>query len=129
MNHGIRGRKFSRKTSHRKAMMVNLVKSLINHKQIITTLPKAKDLRPVAEKIITLGKLGTLHARKQAISFMYGNCPEVKELFGKVANAVKNRNGGYLRILKAGYRQGDNAEMALIEFVDNIKEASVNAKS
>lgn len=118
MNHGIRGRKFSRRGSHRTAMFMNLVKSLVQHGQIFTTLPKAKDLRPIAEKIVTLAKAGDLNARRQVISFMRGNCPEVQKLFTEVAEKVKNRNGGYLRILKAGYRKGDNAQMAMIEFVD-----------
>ncbi|MDF3047839.1 MAG: rplQ [Candidatus Midichloriaceae bacterium] len=118
MNHGIRGRKFSRKKGHRAAMLMNLVKALVRHGQIFTTLPKAKDLRPVAEKIVTLAKAGDLPARRQVISFMRGNCDEVTKLFGEVADKVKNRNGGYLRILKAGYRKGDNAQMAMIEFVD-----------
>jgi large subunit ribosomal protein L17 len=118
MNHGIKHRKFSRHSSHRTAMLMNLVKSLIKHGRIFTTLPKAKDLRPLAERVITLGKEGTLSARRQAISFMRGDCEEVKSLFSEVAEKVKNRNGGYLRIMKAGYRKGDNAPMAMIEFVD-----------
>lgn len=118
MNHGIRGRKFSRRGSHRTAMLMNLVKSLVQHGQIFTTLPKAKDLRPIAEKIVTLAKAGDLNSRRQVISFMRGNCPEVQKLFTSVAEKVKNRNGGYLRILKAGFRKGDNAQMAMIEFVD-----------
>ena len=118
MNHGIRGRKLRRRSSHRTALFMNLVKSLIKHGQIFTTLPKAKDLRPIAEKIVTLGKKDDLNARRQVISFMRGNCPEVQKLFSEVATKVKNRNGGYLRILKAGYRKGDNAQMAMVEFVD-----------
>lgn len=118
MNHGIKHRKFSRHSSHRTAMLMNLVKSLVKHGKIFTTLPKAKDIRPLAEKIITLGKDGSLNARRQVISFMRGDCPEVQTLFSDVAEKVKSRNGGYLRILKAGYRKGDNAPMALIEFVD-----------
>ncbi len=118
MNHGIRGRKLRRRSSHRAALFMNLVKELIQHGQIFTTLPKAKDLRPIAEKIVTLGKNDDLNARRQVISFMRGNCPEVQKLFSEIAAKVKNRNGGYLRILKAGYRKGDNAQMAMIEFVD-----------
>ncbi|MCE2993786.1 MAG: 50S ribosomal protein L17 [Alphaproteobacteria bacterium] len=118
MDHGIKGRKFGRRTAHRQAMFMNLVKSLIQHGRIFTTLPKAKDLRPIAEKIITLGKQGDLSSRRQVISFMRGDCAEVKKLFSEVAGKVKDRNGGYLRILKAGHRQGDNAPMAMIEFVD-----------
>ena len=119
MNHGIRGRKFGRRSEHRQSMFMNLVKALVRHEQIVTTLPKAKDLRPIAEKIITIAKDDSLAARRQVISFMRGNTEEVKKLFGEIAAKVKNRNGGYLRILKAGHRQGDNAPMAIIEFVDN----------
>lgn len=118
MNHGIRGRKFGRRSEHRQSMLMNLVKALVSHERIVTTLPKAKDLRPVAEKIITLAKQGDLAARRQVISFMKGNTPEVSKLFTTIAERVKSRNGGYLRILKAGYRQGDNSPMALVEFVD-----------
>jgi len=118
MNHGMKGRKFGRTGSHRTAMLMNLVKSLVKHEKIVTTLPKAKDIRPIAEKMITLGKDGTLTARKQAIAFMRGNCEEVTKLFDSIAKKTANRNGGYLRILKAGYRKGDSAPMAVIEFVD-----------
>lgn len=119
MNHGNRGRKFSRRSSHRTAMFLNLVKSLIQHEKIFTTLPKAKDLRPIAEKIITIAKNSQdLNAKRKVISFMRGNTIEVEKLFTSIAEKVRNRNGGYLRILKAGFRQGDNAPMALIEFVD-----------
>jgi large subunit ribosomal protein L17 len=119
MDHGNRGRKFSRRGSHRTAMLMNLVKALVRSERITTTLPKAKDLRPLAEKVITLAKRGDLHARKQVISFMRGNCDEVNKLFTTIADKVKHRNGGYLRIMKAGFRQGDNAPVAIIEFVDN----------
>lgn len=118
MDHAIRGRKFGRRSEHRTAMFMNLVKSLVKHGRVTTTLPKAKDLRPIAEKIITLAKKGDLTARRQVIAFMRGNTPEVTTLFSSVADKVKNRNGGYLRILKTGNRQGDNAPMAIIEFVD-----------
>ncbi len=118
MDHGRRGRKFGRRGAHRGAMLMNLVKALIQHEQITTTLPKAKDLRPVAEKIITLGKKGTLAARRQAISFLQGNGEEVAKLFDTIAKKCAARNGGYTRILKAGNRQGDNAPMAIIELVD-----------
>lgn len=118
MNHGTKQRKFSRRTSHRDAMFMNLVKALINHEQIKTTLPKAKDLRPIVEKIITLGKRGDLHARRQAISFFRGNTAEVQKLFSVIAEKCKDRNGGYTRILKASFRQGDNAPMAIIQLVD-----------
>jgi len=118
MNHGMRGRKFGRRKEHRAAMLMNLAKSLITHGRIFTTLPKAKDLRPVVEKLVTLGKRGDLNARRQAIAFLRGNNDAVKKLFSDVAEKNKSRNGGYLRILKSGYRQGDNAPMAMIEFVD-----------
>lgn len=118
MNHGNRGRKFRRRSSHRCAMFMNLVKSLVQHGRIFTTLPKAKDLRPVAEKIVTLAKDGDLNARRKVISFMRGNTPEVEKLFAEIAPKVRDRNGGYLRIIKTGFRKGDNAQMALIEFLD-----------
>jgi large subunit ribosomal protein L17 len=118
MKHKIKGRKFGRRSEHRTSMFMNLVKSLITHKRICTTLPKAKDLKPIAEKIITLSKDNSLSSRKKAISFMKGNCQEVNELFTNIAAKVKDRNGGYLRIIKSGYRQGDNAPLAYIEFVD-----------
>ncbi len=118
MDHGSRGRKFGRRGSHRTAMLMNLVKALITHEQITTTLPKAKDLRPVAEKIITLGKKGTLEARRQAAAYFRGYGDEVTKLFDTIAKKCANRNGGYTRILKAGNRQGDNAPMAIIELVD-----------
>jgi large subunit ribosomal protein L17 len=118
MNHGMKHRKFGRRKEHRASMIMNLVKSLVQHERIFTTLPKAKDLRPVAEKIITLAKRGDLHARRQAVSFMRGDSVVVSKLFDDIANRVKNRNGGYTRILKTGFRQGDAAPMALIELVD-----------
>ncbi len=118
MKHCVKGRKFGRTGSHRKAMLMNLVKSLLMHGKIFTTLPKAKDIRPIAEKLITVAKTGTLHARRQAISFARGNTPEVQKLFSEISEKFKDRNGGYLRIVKAGNRQGDNAPMAFIEFVD-----------
>lgn len=118
MNHGIKGRKFSRTGSHRAALIMNLVKALVRSEVITTTVAKAKDLRPVAEKIITLAKRGDLHARRQVISFMRGDCPEVSKLFSDISAKVRNRNGGYTRIIKSGYRKGDNAPMAIIELVD-----------
>lgn len=118
MDHGHRGRKFGRRSAHRSSLFMNLVKALIKHEQITTTLPKAKDLRPIVEKIITLGKKGTLAARRQAIAFMQGNTEEVVKLFDVIAKKCANRPGGYTRIVKAGNRQGDNAPMAIIELVD-----------
>jgi large subunit ribosomal protein L17 len=117
MRHGFKGRRFARSVSHRKSMFANLAVSLIEHEQIVTTLPKAKDLRPIVEKLVTLGKRGDLHARRQVIA-QIGNEDVVKRLFDTIAPRYANRNGGYLRIMKAGFRQGDNAAMAVIEFVD-----------
>ena len=117
MRHGFAGRRFSRSSSHRQAMFANLAVSLIEHEQIVTTLPKAKDLRPIVEKLVTLGKRGDLHARRQVIA-QIGNESVVKRLFDTIAPRYATRNGGYLRIMKAGFRQGDNAPMAVIEFVD-----------
>jgi large subunit ribosomal protein L17 len=117
MRHGFKGRRFARSVSHRKSMFANLAVSLIEHEQIVTTLPKAKDLRPIVEKLVTLGKRGDLHARRQVIA-QIGNEGVVKRLFETIAPRYATRNGGYLRIMKAGFRKGDNAAMAVIEFVD-----------
>lgn len=122
MMHGKRGRRFGRSSSHRQAMFANMALSLIEHEQIVTTLPKAKDLRPIVEKLVTLGKRGDLHARRQAISEL-GHLPAVRKLFDELATRYKERNGGYLRILKAGFRHGDAAPVAVIEFVDRNVEA------
>ena len=122
MRHGFAGRRLGRSVSHRKAMFSNLATSLIEHEQIVTTLPKAKDLRPYVEKLVTLGKRGDLHARRQAIS-QIGNETLVKRLFETIAPRYAQRNGGYLRIMKAGFRQGDNAAMAVIEFVERDTSA------
>jgi large subunit ribosomal protein L17 len=117
MLHGNSGRKLNRTASHRKAMFANMAASLIEHEQIVTTLPKAKEIRPIVEKLVTLGKKGDLHARRQAISQI--RSPElVAKLFAAIAPRYANRNGGYLRIMKAGFRHGDNAPLAVIEFVD-----------
>jgi large subunit ribosomal protein L17 len=120
MNHKIRGRRFGRYSAHRCALIMNLSKELIDHERVCTTLPKAKDLRPVVEKLVTLGKRGDLHARKQAISFFSGDIRIVTKLFDAIAAKCKERNGGYLRIMKCGNRKGDNAPMALIEFVEPL---------
>jgi large subunit ribosomal protein L17 len=117
MRHGNRGRKFNRTAAHRKAMFANMAAALIKHEQIVTTLPKAKDLRPVVEKLITLAKKGTLHARRQAIAQIRDEA-QVGKLFAVLAGRYSERHGGYLRVLKAGFRFGDNAPMAVIEFVD-----------
>ena len=122
MRHGNTNRKLSRTASHRKAMFANMSAALIKHEQIVTTLPKAKELRPIVEKLVTLGKRGDLHARRQVIA-QIGNEGVVKRLFETIAPRYATRNGGYLRIMKAGFRQGDNAPMAVIEFVDRDTSA------
>jgi large subunit ribosomal protein L17 len=122
MRHGYRGRRFSRTASHRKAMFMNLAQNLITHEQIMTTLPKAKDLRPVVEKLVTLGKRGDLHARRQAYAQLADE-NVVRKLFDTIAKRYARRNGGYLRIMKAGFRYGDAAPMAVIEFVDRDPDA------
>ena len=122
MRHGFRGRRFNRSAEHRKAMFANMCQALIKHEQIITTLPKAKDLRPVVEKLVTLGKRGDLHARRQAIA-QIKDVLLVKKLFDVLAPRYKERHGGYTRVMKAGFRFGDNAAMAVIEFVDRDVDA------
>jgi large subunit ribosomal protein L17 len=122
MMHGKRGRRFSRTASHRKAMFANLASSLIQHEQIVTTLPKAKDLRPIVEKLVTLAKRGDLHARRLAVSEIR-DLGSVKKLFETLGPRYKGRPGGYTRVLKAGYRHGDNASVAVIEFVDRDVDA------
>jgi large subunit ribosomal protein L17 len=111
------GRKLNRTSTARKALFANLTVALLKHEQIKTTLPKAKDLRPVAEKLITLGKRGDLHARRQAISYLRDE-KIVGKLFSVIAERYKDRQGGYTRVLKAGFRYGDAAPMAIIELVD-----------
>jgi large subunit ribosomal protein L17 len=122
MRHGFRGRRFNRTTEHRKAMFANMAAALIKHEQIVTTLPKAKDLRPVVEKLITLGKRGDLHARRLAMSKLRDEAM-VKKLFEVLGARYKDRQGGYTRVLKAGFRYGDNAPLAVIEFVDRDVDA------
>ena len=122
MRHGFKGRRFARSISHRKSMFANLAVSLLEHEQIVTTLPKAKDLRPIVEKLVTLGKRGDLHARRQAISQMR-DIAMVKKLFEVIGPRYKARNGGYTRVMKAGFRYGDSAPVAVIEFVDRDLEA------
>ena len=117
MRHALKGRKLNRTSSHRRALFMNLAQALIQHGQIKTTLPKAKDLRPIVEKLITLGKKGTLHARRQALSQLHDN-ESVKNLMGPLAERFSGRAGGYTRIVKAGFRYGDNAPLAIIQFVD-----------
>ena len=122
MRHRMRGRSFSRTSSHRKAMFESLCHALIKHEQITTTLPKAKDLRPIVEKLVTLGKRGDLHARRQAIAQMK-DLAMVKKLFDVIGPRYKDRDGGYTRVMKAGFRYGDSAPVAVIEFVDRDVEA------
>ena len=117
MRHQNSGRKLNRTASHRKAMFANMAASLILHEQIVTTLPKAKEIRPIVEKLVTLGKRGDLHARRQAIS-QIRDVAVVSKLFDAIATRYASRNGGYLRIMKAGFRHGDNAPLAVVEFVD-----------
>jgi large subunit ribosomal protein L17 len=122
MRHGKVHRKFNRTAEHRKAMFANMCAALIKHEQIVTTLPKAKDLRPVVEKLITLGKRGDLHARRQAVAELRDQSM-VKKLFEVLGPRYKERNGGYTRVLKAGFRYGDSAPVAVIEFVDRDMDA------
>ncbi|ASY62656.1 LSU ribosomal protein L17p [Sinorhizobium sojae CCBAU 05684] len=122
MRHAKAGRKLNRTASHRKAMFANMAASLIEHEQIVTTLPKAKEIRPIVEKLVTLGKRGDLHARRQAIS-QIRDVAVVSKLFDAIASRYATRNGGYLRIMKAGFRHGDNAPLAVIEFVDRDVDA------
>jgi large subunit ribosomal protein L17 len=122
MRHGFRGRRFNRTSEHRKAMFANMAAALIKHEQIVTTLPKAKDLRPVVEKLITLGKRGDMHARRLAMSKLRDEAM-VKKLFEVLGARYQERQGGYTRVLKAGFRYGDNAPLAVIEFVDRDVDA------
>ena len=117
MRHGVAGRKLNVTSSHRLAMFRNMAHALLKHEQITTTLPKAKELRPVAEKLITLGKRGGLHARRQAMARLHDE-KLVAKLFGALAERYRARPGGYCRVLRAGIRYGDAASMAVIELVD-----------
>ncbi|MDQ0474331.1 50S ribosomal protein L17 [Labrys wisconsinensis] len=117
MRHGKAHRKFNRTAEHRKAMFENMAASLIKHEQIVTTLPKAKDLRPIVEKLVTLGKRGDLHARRQAIAQLQDEVI-VTKLFDVLGKRYAGRQGGYTRVLKAGFRHGDSAPVGVIEFVD-----------
>ena len=122
MRHGKVHRKLNRTAEHRKAMFANMCAALIKHEQIVTTLPKAKELRPIVEKLVTLGKKGGLSMRRQAISEMR-DVDMTRKLFDTLATRYKDRHGGYTRIIKAGFRYGDNAPMAVIEFVDRDVDA------
>jgi len=117
MRHRQSGRKLNRKSGHRKAMFANLAAALIKHEQITTTLPKAKDLRPVVEKLITLGKRGGLHARRQALAVLK-DAKLAEKLFSTLAERYRARAGGYTRVLRSGFRHGDAAAMAIIELVE-----------
>jgi large subunit ribosomal protein L17 len=117
MRHGLSGRKLNRTSSHRKALFANLAQALIKNEQIVTTLPKAKDLRPIVEKLITIGKKGDLNSRRILASRLRDEDLAAK-LVGPIADRYHNRNGGYVRIIKNGFRYGDNAPMAIIEFID-----------
>ena len=122
MRHKMAHRKLNRTTSHRKAMFANMASSLIEHEQIVTTLPKAKELRPIVEKLVTLAKKGDLNSRRLAIA-RTRNKEMSKKLFDVLGPRYKDRQGGYIRIMKAGFRYGDNAPMAVIEFVDRDESA------
>jgi large subunit ribosomal protein L17 len=122
MRHGNAHRKLNRTAEHRRAMFANMCVALIKHEQITTTLPKAKELRPIVEKLVTLGKRGGLHARRQAIA-QIRDVAIVRKLFDVLAPRYKERQGGYTRIMKAGFRFGDNAPLGVIEFVDRDVDA------
>ena len=122
MKHRIKGKKLNRTSSHRKALFKNMAQAIIKHEQIITTLPKAKTMKPIIDKLITLGKKGSLHARRQAFSQLRDN-NMVSKLFGDLATRYAERQGGYSRVLKAGYRYGDAAAMAVLELVDRNEDA------
>ena len=122
MRHGMSGRKLNRTSSHRKAMFINMAAALVKHEQIKTTLPKAKELKPIVDKLITLGKRGGLHARRQAITHL-GDAKLAAKLFDVLAPRYAQRAGGYTRVLKAGFRHGDTADMAIIELVDRDPSA------
>lgn len=122
MRHRNAGRKLNRTASHRKAMFANMAAALIRHEQIVTTLPKAKDLRPIVEKLVTLAKRGDLHARRQAASQLRDEAM-AKKLFDTLGPRYAERQGGYTRVLKAGFRYGDSAPVAVIEFVDRDIDA------
>jgi large subunit ribosomal protein L17 len=122
MRHGKAHRKLNRTAEHRRAMFANMAAALIKHEQITTTLPKAKDLRPIVEKLVTLGKRGGLHARRQAMAEMR-DLAMVRKLFDVLGPRYQERQGGYTRVIKAGFRYGDSAPVAIIEFVDRDENA------
>ena len=122
MKHKIKGKKLNRTSSHRKALFKNMAQAIIKHEQIITTLPKAKTMKPIVDKLITLAKKGSLHAKRQAYSKLRDD-KMVTKLFGTLATRYADRAGGYTRVLKAGFRYGDAAAMAVIELVDRDEDA------
>ena len=122
MKNKIKGKKLNRTSSHRKALFKNMAQAIIKHEQIITTLPKAKTMKPIVDKLITLAKKGSLHAKRQAYSKLRDD-KMVTKLFGTLATRYADRAGGYTRVLKAGYRYGDAAAMAVIELVDRDEDA------
>ena len=122
MRHRMSGRKLNRTSSHRKAMFSNMAVALLKHEQIKTTLPKAKDLRPIVEKLISLGKRGRLHDRRRAFAMLRDDATTAK-LFDSLADRYADRSGGYTRVIKAGYRYGDTAPMAVIELVERDEDA------
>ena len=128
MRHKVSGRKLNRSSAHRKALFKNLAAALIKHEQITTTLPKAKDLRPVIEKMITIGKKGTLHARRQLIAKLPKSA-DLNKIMTVLPERYKERKGGYTRIIIKGYRYGDSAPMAIIEFIDRDKQAKTSSDS
>ena len=122
MKHRIKGKKLNRTSSHRKALFKNMAQAIIKHEQIITTLPKAKTMKPIIDKLISLGKKGSIHARRRAFSQLRDN-DMVSKLFGDLATRYMDRHGGYSRVLKAGFRYGDSAAMAVLELVDRDEDA------
>lgn len=122
MRHGMKGRKLNKTSSHKKAMFANMASALIKHEQIITTLPKAKELKRVMDRLVTLGKRGNLHSRRLAAARLRDEAM-AKKLFDVLAERYKDRSGGYTRVLKAGYRYGDSAPVAVIELVDRDETA------
>lgn len=123
MRHRVGGRKLNRTSAHRKAMFGNMAAALIMHEQVKTTLPKAKELRPIVDRLITLGKRGDLHARRLAVSRLHGDRDLANKLFTTLADRYRDRPGGYTRVRKAGFRYGDSAPMAFIELVDRDRDA------
>lgn len=123
MRHGMSGRKLNRTSAHRKALFINMAQAIIKHEQIKTTLPKAKEMRPIVDRLITLGKRGNLHARRQALTRLGGDKKLADKLFTSLAERYKDRPGGYTRVLRAGFRYGDSAPMAIMELVDRDPDA------